>query len=370
MTSAHAGSRLSRSLRGPRPGRGGCRRRRPRRAPAPGGAGRVPAAARTRTRRLAVGRLRLGELAAEAMELPLAIVAPPDRPAARRPPLEPVLRAPRLVQCVLPRPGHLHDLRAMHQADAGVGDHLRLLLPPPRQRLGPLPGAPQLVDALAEVDRGAVDDPADDRRQPPGRHHHQRLVDQPHPFVPPPEANQGVALPHHRQRHQVRVPEALGDRRRLRRCRVRGLGVPPVLRRQQIRNQQVAVLDAFAPLLVRAAAPPGRTSRWPATAPPAQAGSAPPRTRSARRGAAARHRRSPGAPAPSHPRTRRPAPPCRRCSPAPRGPRARVPRCKSAADSSSYARIQLCCAKHSRPCSRSATASTMTHPCCQATEIG
>ena len=57
------------------------------------------------------------------------------------------------------------DLRAVHEAAAGEGDHVRLRLAPGAQRRGPLLRAAQLVGGLAPEDHAAVDDAAHDRRE-------------------------------------------------------------------------------------------------------------------------------------------------------------------------------------------------------------
>jgi hypothetical protein len=48
---------------------------------------------------------------------------------------------PRLLQSRIPGALQLHDLGAMHEADAGVRHHAGLLLAPARQGIGPLAGA-------------------------------------------------------------------------------------------------------------------------------------------------------------------------------------------------------------------------------------
>ena len=54
--------------------------------------------------------------------------------------------APRFLDRLRPVAVQLHDLRAMHLADAGEGDHVGLALAPPRQGGRPLAGAVERVD--------------------------------------------------------------------------------------------------------------------------------------------------------------------------------------------------------------------------------
>ena len=99
------------------------------------------------------------------MDLPLSIVGLAAGELVQDTPREPLGGSPRLLQGLLPRSAQLHDLGAVDQAEAIVGDHLGLALTPPRQRLGPLPRMAELAGVKTEGDRVAVDDPGDDRRQ-------------------------------------------------------------------------------------------------------------------------------------------------------------------------------------------------------------
>jgi hypothetical protein len=98
------------------------------------------------------------------MDLPLSIVGLAAGELVEDTPREPLGGSPRLLQGLRPRSAQLHDLCAVDQAEAVVGDHLGLALAPPRKRLGPLPGSAELVGVATEGDRVAVDDPGDDRR--------------------------------------------------------------------------------------------------------------------------------------------------------------------------------------------------------------
>ena len=73
--------------------------------------------------RLAVRLLGRVELAAQPQELGLAVVArcPPRGSCVS---IEPLARAPRLLERVRPRAAELQDLRAMDEAAAGEGDEI------------------------------------------------------------------------------------------------------------------------------------------------------------------------------------------------------------------------------------------------------
>jgi hypothetical protein len=212
--------------------------------------------------RLPVGRLGLGERAAQAMDLALLV----QRLAARQliqDALGEVLGgACRLVQGVRPRAMQLHDLGAMHEAQAHVGDHRRLLLAPPGQRLAPLLRVAQLVDGRAERDGVAVDDAGDDRRELPCGRREQDLVRQPQALLDPPPVDQGSALLVARQPHQVGIAEALPDVGGGHGSGTSGFPVPARHLLQPQRDEQVAALDAVAPVSLqeplRTAEPPGR----------------------------------------------------------------------------------------------------------------
>ncbi len=169
---------------------------------------------KTRLRLVAVsGRgaiclLRLREVAAQAMELSLDVAGPRGRALIQHP-----LRADasRLLQRGLPRSLELHDLGAVHQADARVRDHVGLPLAPECQGSGPLSSAAQLVRALTDRDRVAVEDPRHDRRQLPRRDRDHALVDEPEALLGSPQLEKGVALVHHADRDQVAIAEALTD---------------------------------------------------------------------------------------------------------------------------------------------------------------
>jgi hypothetical protein len=113
------------------------------------------------------------------MDLPLSVVGPAAGELVQDAPREPPGGSPRFLQCLLPGASDLHDLGAMYQTEAVVGDHLGLALAPPRKRLGPLPGIAELVGVATESDRVAVDDPGDDRRELTGGGGDEDLVDQP-----------------------------------------------------------------------------------------------------------------------------------------------------------------------------------------------
>jgi hypothetical protein len=72
----------------------------------------------------------------------------------------------------------LHDLGAVHEALAPVGDEALLIVAPPAQPVGPLAGPAHVERLVAGVDHGAVHDPRYDRGQLTGCHRHHGLVEE------------------------------------------------------------------------------------------------------------------------------------------------------------------------------------------------
>ena len=81
------------------------------------------------------------------MDLPLPVAGLAAGALVEHAAREALADTSRLLQRVGPCAPELHDLRAVDQAQAVVGDHPGLALAPPRQRGGPLAGAPHLEDA-------------------------------------------------------------------------------------------------------------------------------------------------------------------------------------------------------------------------------
>ncbi len=97
----------------------------------------------------------------------------------------------------------------MHETAPRERDHLRLELPPVRERPRPLPRPPHLVDLLARENDAAVDDSRHDRRQLLGGHRHHALVEEGKPFAHPAVPDQHVTLSVDREREEIAVAEAL-----------------------------------------------------------------------------------------------------------------------------------------------------------------
>ena len=72
-------------------------------------------------------------------------------------PLQACASAARLVQGLRPGTFQLHDLRAMHPADAGEGNHFGLSLAPSCEGGRPFAHAVERVDLLTGFDDAAVD---------------------------------------------------------------------------------------------------------------------------------------------------------------------------------------------------------------------
>ena len=193
---------------------------------------------------LAVGNLGLVELPLEAMDLALPVRSMPESPLVQYSLRELLGDPPRFLERVTPGAGERHDLGPMHEAEALVRDHVRLLLAPARQRLRPLARAPKLVHVTAERDRVAVDDAGDNRRELTRRDGHHGLVHEPHAVLGPSLPDERVALLHQRERHEVLVAEPLADLRDLRGARVRRRRSRPGRVLEKRRDQEIAALDA------------------------------------------------------------------------------------------------------------------------------
>ena len=127
----------------------------------------------------------------------------------------------------------------MDEAAAGERDEVLLLLAPARERDRPLLRAAQLVDLLAALDDGAVDEAGRDRRQLAGRHGDHRLVEQREAGLDVAAADAHDALLVHRDREQVGVSEALPG--------LRGRGeLALVAALERCQQRQVAALDAVS----------------------------------------------------------------------------------------------------------------------------
>ena len=178
--------------------------------------------------------------------------------------LEPLSRTSCLLERVGPRALQHHDLGAVHEADSGVRHHLRLLGAPAREVLGPLPGAADLEDALAERDRVAVHDARGARRELAGDDGDHRLVHQPQTVLDAAEADEGVPLLVDCEREEIPVPEPGRDRSRLGRSVVRRLGVAFDDVLEHRRDDEIASLDAVGLLgLEHALRPPEPAARRP-----------------------------------------------------------------------------------------------------------
>src|SRR6266540_2291279 len=116
------------------------------------------------------------EVPLEAKELPLLV----ERLAGRRPVhrlLAAVARQPRLFERVLPGAVQLLDARAMCETSAREGHHLRLLVAPASESVGPLASAAWLERLFAARDHAAIDDAGHERRHLAGCHSDHRLVE-------------------------------------------------------------------------------------------------------------------------------------------------------------------------------------------------
>ena len=157
---------------------------------------------------------------------------------------------PGLLEGVLPRTLQLHDLGAVHQADALVRDHVPLTLAPKRQRRGPLPRASQLVHALTDLDRAAVEDPGHDRRELAARDRHHALVHESEALAGSPQFDERVSLIHHTHCNQVAIAKALAYLDRLRGSIVGCLEVAFSETPEHVREAKVAARGAVTMLAI------------------------------------------------------------------------------------------------------------------------
>jgi hypothetical protein len=90
--------------------------------------------------RLAVRGLGGLEVALQAMDLAPAVRRKAERPLVQDSLREARSNPSRLLERVGPRPAESHDLRPVDEAQAPVGDHVRLVLAPAREGRSPLSG--------------------------------------------------------------------------------------------------------------------------------------------------------------------------------------------------------------------------------------
>jgi len=157
---------------------------------------------------------------------------------------------PRLLNRLRPGAVQLHDLGAMHQAAAGEGDQVGLALAPAGKSDSPLLGAAKLVGVLAGQDHAAVDDPGGDRGELASGDRDHRLVQQRQALLEAPKSDQDVALLLCGEGEQIRVLEALADRRRLGCGYGGGFQVAASFLLEDERQQQIAALDSVTALAV------------------------------------------------------------------------------------------------------------------------
>ena len=163
--------------------------------------------------RLPVRLLGAPEVALQAQELALPVAGEPGGAIPRLD--EALAGAPRLLERGAPRAVELHDLRPVHQAAAGEGDHLRLQRPPVRERPRPLSRPRYLVHLLARENHAAVDDPRDDRRELLRGHGEHAFVEKREAVAHPTVLDQHVALGMDREREEVAIAETLTELDRL-----------------------------------------------------------------------------------------------------------------------------------------------------------
>jgi hypothetical protein len=200
------------------------------------------------------------------MDLPLPVEGVASSQPIGHPPCQTLTGPSRFFQCVLPRAVQLHNLGAVHQASAGEGHHVGLLLAPPCQGSGPLLGAARLVELLTIRDHAAIDETRDDGRQVPRGDRDHGLVQQPETLLDTPLPDQRVALLMYGEGEQVCIAESLGDLGGVGCGAGRSLPITGGHTTQQERYQQIASLDALILLAfdqpLRATEPAGRAARF------------------------------------------------------------------------------------------------------------
>ena len=137
----------------------------------------------------------------------------------------------------------------MHRAKAGEGDHLGLLIAPPRQGGGPLARTAQRVHLLTDLDHAAVDHAGHQRRQLARGDGDHRFVQQREALPDLPLLHANPPLQVADAGDQVRIPAALADRGGLSRGRVCSLAVAGGKVLLHDRQQQIAALGAFVLLV-------------------------------------------------------------------------------------------------------------------------
>ena len=121
---------------------------------------------------------------------------------------------------------------------------------PPRQRLSPALGPPQIVDPVERLDRGAIDDPDDDRADLAGRDGEHRVIQEGNAALDLAHIDEGLAPAQSRHGREIRLLEPLGDGGRAleqHQCRC---WIALTERSKALRHQEVPAHDAVDPALL------------------------------------------------------------------------------------------------------------------------
>ena len=173
--------------------------------------------------------------------------------------------APRFLDRLRPGALQLHDLCAMHLADAGEGDHIGLALAPPGQGGRPLAGAVERIYLLTGLDHAAVHQARHEGRQLSGGDRDHGLVQEREPGfdLPLPQSNPALLVAG--TGDEVRVAAALADCGGVGCGGVRGLEVTRFETLLDDRQQQIAPLGALARVALQqplsTGKPAGRAAR-------------------------------------------------------------------------------------------------------------
>ncbi len=159
---------------------------------------------------LAVGLLGAGKFAAQSMEIGLQVEGSAD-PRPSHGLREALTGSLRLAHRIPPGALQLHELGAVHEALAAIGNEARLRRAPLGQRRRPLPRPVQIEDLLAVLEHRTVDDAHADRRHLAGRDGHHDLIEQDHSLRGLSRSKQGLPEAQPAECHQLWVAEALAD---------------------------------------------------------------------------------------------------------------------------------------------------------------
>ena len=138
----------------------------------------------------------------------------------------------------------------MNEALAAEGHEVGLRLAPVVQLHRPFAGAPEVEDALAGQDNGAIDDPNQNRRYIANRNADHCFIEKNGSFDGPPQFNDRLTLAEKCERQQIAVCETLGQGDGLIGCSTGRHVIASEHGDKAIQDKNVATLDTVSTMVI------------------------------------------------------------------------------------------------------------------------